>query len=141
MKKPHSSGPLDPSGMPIKAPNHAITSIGHHHHRSKAFKTSLPMVILWVVVPLFIIGFIAGGFILVTVHNAVLLIVIGGLFLCVMLLLTWNMVWLNGSDAKILAVYEDADLRNAKDGDHVKVTGVSKVHDCDCGHICKDIDE
>lgn len=120
------SGPLDAAGAPLKlisgsSSHHAVNNISQ---QTSAFKRGLPRVILWTIVPLFIMGFIAGGFIFATVHNAILLIVVGCLSACVMLLLSWNSYWGSSSLSDFLASYEDADLRNAKDGQYVKVTGV-----------------
>lgn len=79
---------------------------------------------MWTVVALFIIGFIAGVFIFATVHNAILLIVVGCLCACVVLLLSWNQCRADSSVNYFLDSHEDADLSNAKDGQYVKVTGV-----------------
>eukprot|EP01018_Ginkgo_biloba_P011093 Gb_14143 [translate_table: standard] len=123
--KKSTSGPLDSTGVPVK-----LSSINHNQavsNLSKAeeysFQKGFPKVILWTVIPLFIVGFIAGGFIVATVHNAILLIVVASLFSGVCLLLTWNTCWGRRSLLDFLASYRDADLRNAKDGQYVKVTG------------------
>ncbi|KAH7364983.1 hypothetical protein KP509_18G001900 [Ceratopteris richardii] len=122
-KKPFS-GPLDSHG----ALNHQKSSLQHPInnialHRV-AIKRVLPSIILWTVVPLFIMGFVAGGFIFVTVHNPILLMVVSGLCACVVLLLGWNFCCAEISPKNFLEAYEDANLSDAKDGELVKVTGI-----------------
>jgi hypothetical protein len=51
---------------------------------------SFPKSMLWAVILLFVMGFIAGGFILGAVHNAILLIVVVVIFGLVASLLIWN---------------------------------------------------
>ncbi|MCO5556745.1 hypothetical protein L7F22_010297 [Adiantum nelumboides] len=121
-KKPFS-GPLDLNGAPIqhKFSHHPINNIGL---QALTVKRSFPTIILWTVVPLFLIGFVVGGFILVTVHNPILLMVVGTLCACMVLLLGWNFCWTDSSPMSFLAAYEDAHLSNAKDGQFVKVTGI-----------------
>jgi hypothetical protein len=69
-------------------------------------------------------GFIAGGFILGAVHNAILLIVVVVIFGFVAALLIWNACWGRRGAIGFVNRYPDADLRTAKDGQYVKVTGV-----------------
>jgi hypothetical protein len=76
------------------------------------------------VILLFVMGFIAGGFILGTVHNAILLIVVVVIFGFVAALLIWNACWVSRGGIGFVKRYPDADLRTAKDGQYVKVTGV-----------------
>eukprot|EP00250_Pteridium_aquilinum_P004252 c14479_g1_i1 orf=125-1642(+) len=134
---PITSGPLNASGAPKKPFSGPLDLNGVSSHKSSshhpinnislqtlAVKRSLPAIILWTIVPLFIMGFVAGGFILVTVHNPILLMAVGGLCACVVLLVSWNLCRGDSSPGNFLAAYEDADLRNAKDGQHVKVTGI-----------------
>lgn len=134
---PITSGPLNSSGAPKKPFSGPLDSNGAPSHKSSShhpinnislqtlsIKRSFPSVILWTVVPLFIMGFVAGGFILVTVHNPILLMVVGSLCVCIVLLISWNLCWGDSSPGNFLAAYEDADLRKAKDGQHVKVTGI-----------------
>lgn len=121
-----TSGPLDPSGMPMKIAsmnhNQAVSNLSNAEDYS--FRRGFPKVLLWTLIPLFLVGFIAGGFILATVHNGILLFVVAGLFSCVFILMTWNICWGKRSVLDFVASYSDADLRNAQDGQYVKVTGV-----------------
>nr|CAD1827633.1 unnamed protein product [Ananas comosus var. bracteatus] len=107
---PVSSGPLNSSGAPRKvsgpldstgsikmnvasiAHNPAVTNITQEDEYS--FTKSVPKIILWAVGLLFVMGFIAGGFIL-------------GL-----------------SMIGFISRYSDADLRTAQDGQYIKVSGV-----------------
>ncbi|XP_057849892.1 uncharacterized membrane protein At1g16860 [Cryptomeria japonica] len=137
---PISSGPLNSSGAPRKVSgpldthasgklhsvsmgnNQFVTNLSHDDVYS--FKRSFPKVILWTVIPLFIMGFVAGGFILAAVQNAILLIVVVVIFCAVTLLLIWNTWWGKRAVTGFMSGYPDAELRNAKDGQYVKVSGV-----------------
>jgi len=69
-------------------------------------------------------GFIAGGFILGAVHNAILLVVVVVIFGFVAAFLIWNICWGTRGVTGFVSRYPDTDLRTAKDGQYVKVTGV-----------------
>ncbi|MCO5554544.1 hypothetical protein L7F22_008074 [Adiantum nelumboides] len=120
------SGPLDGSGFGPKLTgsvnNHAINNLSNSQMYS--FKRSFPSVILWTVVPLFLIGFVAGAFILAAVQNAVLLIVVVCLLCAILLLLVWNTFVGKGAVTGFIVKYADADWSQVKDGHYVKVTGV-----------------
>ncbi|XP_042384707.1 uncharacterized membrane protein At1g16860-like isoform X1 [Zingiber officinale] len=137
---PISSGPLNSSGAPrkISGPqestksmklnsasivhNQAVTNLSQENNY--LFKGSLPKPILWSVILLFVMGFIAGGFILGAVHNPVLLVVVVAIFGVVVMLSFWNACVGRRAVLAFIAQYPDADLRNAKDGQYVKVSGV-----------------
>ncbi|RRT58351.1 hypothetical protein B296_00020461 [Ensete ventricosum] len=137
---PINSGPLNSSGVPHKVSgplksigsvklhntavvhNQAVTNLGQEEDYS--FKGSLPKPILWSVVLLFVMGFIAGGFILGAVHNAVLLIVVLIIFGAVSSLFIWNTCFGRRAIIGFISQYPDAELKTAKDGQYVKVTGV-----------------
>ena len=103
--------------------NQAINHLSHDQRVS--FLGNLPRVILWTVVPLFIIGFIAGGFILVAVQNPVLLIIVACLFGAVVMLLIWNSCMGRRAVMTFVSRYPSFGLDEAKDGQYVKITGVS----------------
>lgn len=137
---PISSGPLNSSGAPRKVSgpldskgsiklhgssvtnNQAVTTLSQDEDYS--FKRNFPKPILWSMILLFVMGFIAGGFILGAVHNAILLIVVVVLFGIVAALFTWNTCWGRRSIIDFITRYPDAELRTAKDGQYVKVSGV-----------------
>ncbi|KAL6568674.1 hypothetical protein OROHE_004358 [Orobanche hederae] len=127
------SGPLDPSGS-IKlhgfsvGNNLAVTNLGQETEYS--FKKNLPRPILWAVILLFMMGFIAGGFILGAVGNSDLLIVVVVLFCIVAALFVWNCCWGRKAVVGYIASYPDSELRTAKNGQFVKVTGVVT-----CGNV------
>ncbi|CAA6672169.1 unnamed protein product [Spirodela intermedia] len=143
---PISSGPLNSSGMPRKlsgpqdctgsaklhnvsiSHNQAVTNLSQVEEYS--FKSSIPRVTLYAVILLFVMGFIAGGFILAAVHNAILLIVVVVLFSFVAALFTWNSCLGRSAIIGFVGRYPDAELRSAKDGQYVKVTGVVT-----CGNV------
>jgi hypothetical protein len=78
----------------------------------------------YLVILLFVMGFIAGGFILGVVHNAILLIVVLVIFGFVASLLIWNACWGRRGAIGFVNRYPDANLRTARDGQYVKVTGL-----------------
>ncbi|XP_050381110.1 uncharacterized membrane protein At1g16860-like [Argentina anserina] len=143
---PISSGPLNASGAPRKVSgplesmgsmkmqgssvvhNQAITTLSQDDEFS--FRKSFPKLILWSLILLFVMGFIAGGFILGAVHNPVLLIVVVILFSAVATLFTWNTYWGRRAIIGYIASYTDSELRTAKNGQFVKVSGVVT-----CGNV------
>jgi len=140
---PISSGPLNSAGAPRKvsgsldstgslklhsisiAQNQAVTNLSQEEEYS--FKKSFPKAILWSAILLFVMGFVAGGFILAAVHNPILLIVVVVIFGAVVALFTWNSCWGRRAMVGFISRYPDTELRTAKDGQYVKVSGVSVV--------------
>lgn len=126
------SGPLDSSAS-VKAHgssvsnNQAVTTLGQDVDYS--FKRNVSKPLIWGVFLLFMMGFIAGGFILGAVHNAILLIVVSVLFCIVVALFVWNSCWGRKAVMGYIESYPDSELRTAKNGQYVKVSGV-------CGYIC-----
>ncbi|CAH1422956.1 unnamed protein product [Lactuca virosa] len=141
---PISSGPLTSSGAPRKfsgpldskgsmkvhgvVNNQAVTTLTKDDDYS--FKKGFPKIILWSMILLFVMGFIAGGFILGAVHNGILLVIVVVLFIIVAALFTWNTCYGRQSIIGFIARYPDAELRTAKDGQYVKVSGVVT-----CGNV------
>lgn len=137
---PISSGPLNSSGAPRKAsgPLESMGSMKHHtasivnnqavtklnQEDEYSFYKSFPKSILYAMVLLFVMGFIAGGFILGAVHNPILLIVVVVLFSAVAAVFTWNTCWGRRAITGFIAQYPDAELRTARNGQFVKVSGV-----------------
>lgn len=137
---PISSGPLTSSGAPRKvsgsldstgslkmhassaAQNQAVTTIIQEDDYS--FRKNFPKPVLWLVILIFVMGFIAGGFILGAVHNPILLIVVMVLFAAIAAIFIWNTCWGRRAIIDFIARYPDTDLRTAKSGQYVKVTGV-----------------
>ncbi|XP_010539609.1 PREDICTED: uncharacterized membrane protein At1g16860-like [Tarenaya hassleriana] len=127
------SGPLDSSGsmkahMSSVVHNQAVTTLGPEDDFS--CMESFPKPVLWLVVLIFVMGFLAGGFILGAVHNPILLIVVAVLFTVVAALFIWNICRGTNGITDFIAHYPDADLRTAKNGQYVKVTGVVT-----CGNV------
>jgi len=142
---PISSGPLNSSGAPRKSG--ALESMGSRkvqgssivHNQAVtiltqdddfSFKKNFPKLVLWSLILLFVMGFIAGGFILGAVHNAILLIVVVVLFGAVAALFIWNTFWVRRAIIDYIARYPDSELRTAKNGQYVKVSGVVT-----CGNV------
>ncbi|CAN0839887.1 Uncharacterized membrane protein At1g16860 [Linum grandiflorum] len=136
---PISSGPLNASGAPrkvsgpleslgsMKVPssgvihNQAISILSQDDEFS--FRKNFPKPIFWSLILLFVMGFIAGGFILGAVHNAILLVVVVVLFGAVAALFTWNNCFGRKAIMSHISQYPDAELRNAKNGQFVKISG------------------
>ncbi|XP_055822644.1 uncharacterized membrane protein At1g16860-like [Solanum dulcamara] len=143
---PISSGPLNSSGAPRKVSgpldstgsiklqnasilnNQAVTRLSHGEEYS--FRKSFPKAILWSIILLFVMGFIAGGFILGAVHNTILLVVVAILFIIVAAVFAWNTCYGRSAIVGFISQYPDAELRTAKDGQFVKVSGVVT-----CGNV------
>ncbi|XP_022843625.1 uncharacterized membrane protein At1g16860-like [Olea europaea var. sylvestris] len=127
------SGPLDSTGS-VKvhgssvANNQAVTTLGQDDDYS--FKRNIPKPILWAIILLFLMGFIAGGFIIGAVHNPILLIVVVILFCIVVAVFVWNSCWGRKAILGYISRYPDAELRTAKNGQYVKVSGVVT-----CGNV------
>jgi hypothetical protein len=140
---PITSGQLNSSGAPRKvsgaldsnvsmkmratsfAHNQAVTNL--NEETGYSIRASVPKPILWTAILLFVMGFVAGGFILAAVHNSILLVVVVVIFGFVAALLIWNICWGTRGVTRFVSRYPDADLRNAKDGEYVKVTGVCLI--------------
>ncbi|KAJ9139567.1 hypothetical protein P3X46_030292 [Hevea brasiliensis] len=123
------SGPLESMGSGkinsfSISQNPAVTTLGQDDDYS--FRRSFPKKVLWLVILIFVMGLLAGGFILGAVHNAILLVVVVVLFSAVAALLFWNMSWGRRAIIEFIAHYPDADLRTAKNGQYVKVSGVPR---------------
>lgn len=144
---PISSGPLNSSGAPRKVSgpleatgsmklqgsavpvhNQAVTVLNQGDEYS--FRRNFPKAMLWLLILLFVMGFIAGGFILGAVHNPTLLIVVVILFGLVAASFTWNTYWGRRAIMGFIANYPDSELRTAKNGQFVKVSGVVT-----CGNV------
>jgi hypothetical protein len=138
-----TSGPLNSSGAPRKVSG-PLESLGSMKSHSSAvvhnpavttlsvddeysFKKNFPKPILWSVILIFVMGFIAGGFILGAVRNAILLIVVVILFATVVALFTWNSCRGRKAIVGFISQYPDAELRTAKNGQFVKVSGVCNL--------------
>ncbi|PHU22592.1 hypothetical protein BC332_07699 [Capsicum chinense] len=141
-----TSGPLNSAGAPRKVSgrldstgsiklqnysvvnNQAVTRLNKCEEYS--FRKSFPKTILWSIILLFLMGFIAGGFILGAVHNPILLVVVVVLFAIVSVVFTWNTYYGRKAIAGFISLYPDAELRTAKNGQFVKVSGVVT-----CGNV------
>uniref|UniRef100_A0A0D9W952 Ubiquitin-specific protease family C19-related protein n=1 Tax=Leersia perrieri TaxID=77586 RepID=A0A0D9W952_9ORYZ len=137
---PITSGPLNSSGAQRKvsgpldsaaSKKMRATSFSHNQAVTKitteesfSITGSLSKLILVAVAVLFVLGLIAGVLILGAVHNAILLIVVLVLFGFVAALFIWNACWARRGAIGFVDHYLDADLRTAKDGQYIKVTGV-----------------
>nr|APR64450.1 hypothetical protein [Populus tomentosa] len=143
---PISSGPLNSSGAPRKVSgplestgsmklnsssisnNPAVTTLSHDDDYS--VRKNFPKTVVWSVILIFVMGLLAGGFILGAVHNAILLVVVAVLFVIVAALVVWNMCRGSRSIIEFIGRYPDTDLRTAKNGQYVKVSGVVT-----CGNV------
>jgi hypothetical protein len=124
------SGPLDSSvSMKMRATSFAHNQAVSNLNREDGYsiKGSIPTAIWWLVSLLFVVGFVAGIFILAAIHNPILLIVVVVIFGFVAALVAWNIFFGTKGVIGFVSRYPDADLRTAKDGEYVKVTGVCEL--------------
>ncbi|KAF3338778.1 hypothetical protein FCM35_KLT17615 [Carex littledalei] len=141
-----TSGPLKSSGLLVEPVvpgscsnltrqsssvlnNPAVTKFSRKSNHGKV-KQGPPKVLVGLMVVLFLVGFGAGAFIFYEVNNAVLLAVVGVVFVVVLGLWGWNWWWGPRTVLGFMARYADAELRSAKDGQLVKVTGIVT-----CGNV------
>ncbi|XP_044967722.1 uncharacterized membrane protein At1g16860-like isoform X1 [Hordeum vulgare subsp. vulgare] len=132
---PHSSGLLNSFGAPRRKISASLDSAASMKVQTTSLAhnqavTTLPTEsgfsvlgnilkwVLWSVITLLLMGFAIGLFILVVVHNAVVLIVV------VAAIVHWNVFRGRRGVLGFVNSYPDTDLRTAKDGEYVKVTGV-----------------
>ncbi|EPS57499.1 hypothetical protein M569_17317 [Genlisea aurea] len=129
-----SSGPLESSTGSMKIHNAALLNNQAVTHLDRedeySFYRSFPKLILWAIILLFVMGFIAGGFILGAVRNPILLVVVAVLFAAVLAVFSWNSFYGKRAVTGFIAEYPDVELRSAKDGQFVKVSGVVT-----CGNV------
>ena len=105
--------------------NPSVTHLSQEDTNS--FFRSFPKIVFWSIVLLFVMGFIAAVFILAAVGNPILLVVVVVLFAIVSSAFSWNAYWGRKAVIKYISEYPDAQLRTAKDGQFVKVSGVSQT--------------
>ncbi|KAI8572867.1 hypothetical protein RHMOL_Rhmol01G0233500 [Rhododendron molle] len=86
----------------------------------------IPRAAIWVLLSVFLVGFVVSIFILVAVHNAAFFLSLLSLSALVAAFLIWNALsWRrNGALLLYLHSFPDSDLRLARDGQLVKITGV-----------------
>ncbi|KAG9455114.1 hypothetical protein H6P81_008018 [Aristolochia fimbriata] len=119
---PRRSGQLEPSVSMTKpaAYGNAVTALTEEH--KLGFR--IPRLIMWVAFLVFVIGLLVGVFMMVTVKKAIILVVVAAIFLPLGALVLWNYAWARRGLKRFMKNYPDAELRGAKDGQYVKVTGV-----------------
>jgi hypothetical protein len=88
---------------------------------------SIPRLILWSIFSLFVILFAIGAFVLEAAKSVVVLVVVGVLLALVCALLAWNSWWGRQSLLSFVGHHPQSDLRNAKDGQMVCITGVREL--------------
>ncbi|KAK2965528.1 hypothetical protein RJ640_008878, partial [Escallonia rubra] len=102
--------------------NTPLTDAGHRHYTC----LPIPTLAIYVLALLFLIGLGVSIFILAVVHNALFLLLLLSLAALVAAFLLWNSLnWRrNGAVLFYLRSFPDSDLRFARDGDLVKITGL-----------------
>ncbi|KAF9611018.1 hypothetical protein IFM89_026324 [Coptis chinensis] len=98
----------------------AVTSVGE----DLKFGFRLSKVIMWVFGIVVLMGLVVGVFLMATVKNPFILVVVGAIFVPVMAVVMWNCFWRKRGLLGFVNRYPDAELRSARDGQFVKVTGV-----------------
>ncbi|KAF8409633.1 hypothetical protein HHK36_005711 [Tetracentron sinense] len=118
------SAQLELSGSIGKAVySSAVTSL----NEEVKFGFRVPKAIMWVFLVVVMVGLLFGVFMIVTVKKTVMLLVIGAILVPVPVVLWWNFAWGKKGLLGFLRRYPNAELRDAKDGQLVKVTGVSSL--------------
>jgi hypothetical protein len=105
--------------------NESINNLSHV--KSFSFMKSIPRLILWSIFSLFVILFAIGAFVLEAAKSVVVLVVVGALLGLVCALLAWNSWWGRQSLLSFVGHHPQSDLRNAKDGQMVCITGVREL--------------
>ncbi|KAL6990707.1 hypothetical protein U1Q18_008827 [Sarracenia purpurea var. burkii] len=86
------------------------------------FKVSKP--VMWVLLVVAVMGLVIGAFLMVAVKKAVILVAVAGILAPAVLVVLWNCAWKKRGFLGFLKRYPEAELRDAIDGQYVKVTGV-----------------
>ncbi|KAJ8751862.1 hypothetical protein K2173_026062 [Erythroxylum novogranatense] len=81
-------------------------------------------VVMWVLTVVVAMGLLIGFFLMVAVKKAVILVAVGGILVPLILGLVWNCVWGRRGLLQFVRRHPDAELREAIDGQYIKVTGV-----------------
>jgi hypothetical protein len=105
--------------------NESVNNLSHV--KSFSFMKSIPRLILWSTFSLFVILFAIGAFLLEAAKSVVVLVVVGVLLGLVCALLAWNSWWGRQSLLSFVSHHPQSDLRNAKDGQMVCITGVREL--------------
>ncbi|XP_020517445.1 uncharacterized membrane protein At1g16860 isoform X2 [Amborella trichopoda] len=126
---PISSGPLNgprrPKSGPIE-PNKVAgygASITSLDAGDGGLRFKVPKLVVWVIVAVFMVALVVGVFMLVTVRKPIILFVVAGFSVPGIVMLGWNFAWRRKGLMGFIAGYPDAELRGAKNGQYVKVTG------------------
>ncbi|PHT54411.1 hypothetical protein CQW23_08873 [Capsicum baccatum] len=98
----------------------SVTSLGNEINMG--FRVS--RVAMWVFLVVVLMGLVVGGFLMVAVKKAVILVVVAGVLAPMVVILLWNIAFKERGLLGYLKRYPDAELRGAIDGQFVKVTGV-----------------
>lgn len=115
------SGQLEPAGSFKKVVyGSSVTSL--NDEMKMGFRVS--KVAMWVFLVVVLMGLVVGGFLMVAVKKAIILVAVGGVVAPLVVILLWNFAYKERGLLGYLKRYPDAELRGAIDGQFVKVTGV-----------------
>ncbi|XP_022886470.1 uncharacterized membrane protein At1g16860-like [Olea europaea var. sylvestris] len=81
-------------------------------------------VAMWVMLVVVVLDLVAAAFLMATVKKPMILVGVGAVFVPAVVILIWNYVYIKSGVLGFLRKYPDAELREAIDGQYVKVTGV-----------------
>jgi hypothetical protein len=89
----------------------------------------IPPLFLYVLIPIFLLGLAVSVFILIAVHNALFFVSLLVLSALVLAFIVWNTLqWKsNGAILFFLRSLPQSDLRMAREGQLVKITGVPTI--------------
>lgn len=120
------SGQLGPAPAPVpssfKKPNYgsAVTSLGEEV--KLGFMVS--RVAMWVFSMVVVIGLVAAAFLIAAVKKVVMLAVAAAVLVPAVVVVLWNYAYRKKGVLRFLRRFPDSELKNAVDGQYVKVTGV-----------------
>lgn len=126
---PIRSGQLDAAGGGGVKPSASFSYGGGgggvtHAVREVRFRFPFSWLVFWVVLGVLGVGFGVGGFMMGTMKQPVVLIAVGGVLVLVLVFVVWNWGWGRRGLLRYLRRYPDAELRGAREGQFIKVTGV-----------------
>lgn len=118
VRRPGQPDPTGQSGKVVYGP--AVTSLTE----GGKFGFRVSKVAMWVFLVMVLMGLVVGAFLMVAVKKALILVMVVAVFVPVVIVFLWNLAWRRRGLLGFLNKYPDSELREAIDGQYVKVTGV-----------------
>lgn len=119
VRRPGQPDPTGQSGKVVYGP--AVTSLSEE----EKFGFRVSKLAMWVFLVMVLMGLVVGAFLMVAVKKALILVMVVAVFVPVVIIFLWNLAWRRRGLLGFLKKYPDSELREAIDGQYVKVTGVN----------------